>query len=376
MKKLLLIAAVASLATPAFASRARLTALGNAEHLIDTQTVFNNPSHLAWMSDYVTFEGGPSSATNYSGGAEGGFVRSSGDAKYMAYLGRKSEFTTGARAYTGYLGQENPIEIDYAMKGAVNWGVGLNYSSSDKKSSSMKQSAYGVRLGASTDLWEAYAIVGLGSKAEGHGVRDLNLDGDTADAGEAAGSGTYTGTTGFKVGAAYKMENIYAYIKYYQDGYKLDETGLLSDRKHNQSQADIGIVDHNKIDGGQWFYGVAFRIYQSKIEGNTTADAGGLDVKTDTTSLPFLLGVEYDATSWATLRASATQNVLLGSTKADDGTGPRTDETDTIANNTTVAAGVALKFNKWVIDGSWAAGTTGDVNTTNFLTNVALTYSF
>jgi len=343
MKKLLLIAAVASMATPAFASKARLNALGNAQHLIDTQTVFDNPSHMVWMSDYATFEMGQTNLTagataSKSAIAEGGFVRSAGDAKYMAYLGRKSDFTAAVRPAFGFLNQENPIELDYAMKGAVNWGVGLNYSNSDKKSSSQKQSAYGVRLGASTDLWEAFAVIGLGSEATGNTAATI---GGGAPAMAADTGSKYKGTTGFKVGGAYKMENLYSYITYYQDGFKLDSTANAATwdgMKMTQQQADIGIVDHNKIDGGQWFYGVAYRMFEKNREGTALK---ALESKTTTSSLPFLLGLEYDATSWATLRASATQNVILGTTKTET---PTAGDADTIENNTTVAAGVGLKL--------------------------------
>jgi hypothetical protein len=399
MKKLLLIAALAALSNPAFASKARMTALSNADHLVDPQTAFDNPSHLALMGDYVTFEAG-ATTPGYSGvtvgtttweqyrngvdnppGAEGGFVRSAGDAKYGAYLGRRSPFTDAARGAFGFLRQDNPIELQYAMKGALNWGAALNYSSADKKSTSQKESAYGVRFGATTDTWEAFGIVGLGSTAEGAsatavlGNGDANSNGiiDNADFTSVAADTTakYTGTTGFKVGGAYKMENIRVYAKYYQDGFKYEgANATFNGLKVDQSQADIGVVDHNKIDGGQWFYGVAVQMFNSKKA--FTA----LDVKTTATYLPFLVGMEYDATSWLTLRGSATQNVLLGSYKQDDGAGPYSDETDTIQNNTKVAAGLGLKFGKWAVDGSWAAQTTGAVNTTSFMTNLGMTYMF
>ncbi len=400
MKKLLLIAALASLSAPAFASKARVTALGNADHLVDTQTVFDNPAHLTLMSDYVTFEAGTSYSSStlvpgtttwaeYENGlsdspsAEGGFVRSMGDAKYGAYLGRRSPFTDASRRAFGFLRQENPIELQYAMKGAINWGAALNYSSADKKTTQQKESAYGVRFGATTDMWEAFAVVGLGSTADGTtGGRivnsvDANSNGvvDLADTTAiAADTGaTYKGTTGFKVGGAYKMENIRVYGKYYMDGFKFESTtnGAFNDSKVEQNQLDIGVLDHNKIDGGQWFYGAAVQMFNAK-----TSITGG-DIKTTATYLPFIVGVEYDATSWATLRASATQNVLLGTRKVDDGAiSPMTDEANTINNNTKVAAGLGLRFGKWVADGSWAAQTTGQVNTTNFMTNLGMTYMF
>jgi hypothetical protein len=135
---------------------------------------------------------------------------------------------------------------------------------------------------------------------------------------------------------------------------------------------EVGIIDHNKIEGGQWFYGAAYRMAERKAEG--MGGAALLQTKTTASSLPFLIGVEYDATSWATLRASATQNVLLGTTKTE--TASSSGDNDTVVNNTTVSAGLGLKFNKWVIDGSLTAGRTGDVDTNSLLTNVALTYMF
>ncbi len=379
MKKLLVIAALAALASPAFASKARLNSLGNAEHLIDPQTTFNNPSHMLWMSDFVTFETGPTTPTysaatppSKSASSEGGFVRSAGDARYMAYLGRDSDLTGVARQSQGFLTQENPIDLMYAMKGTWNWGVGLSLSNSDKKSTSQKQNAYGLRLGASNDLWEVYATIGLGSTATGStGATNPGFITDT--------TAKYTGTTGFKVGAAYKVENLYSYLKYFQDGYKYESSagaGLnaaVNGASTVVSQLDLGVVDHNKIDGGQWFYGVALQIYQNKMDGAANAAANS---KTDAQYLPFLLGLEYDAATWATLRASVTQNVLIGTTKTAGAAPSPADSVDTISNNTTVAGGLGLHLNKFVIDGSLAASTTGNANTANLLTNVALTYNF
>lgn len=395
MKKLLMIAALASLSSPAFASKARVNALGNADHLVDAQTAFDNPSHLTLLPDYVTFEAGatnaPTTVANWGDvvanaaapTAEGGFTQSSGDAKWGFYMGRKSPFTQYMRKNFGFLGQENPIELQYAMKGPMAWGVAFNYSSADQKSTSQKQSAMGLRLGATTDLWEAFAVIGLGSTADGTAATTAYLadyNGDGLTAGEtfavAADTGAkYKGTTGFKVGGAYKMDSIRVYGKYYMDGFQMDTTAggnaALNGSKQEQSQLDVGVLDITKLDAGSWFYGVAYQMYTAK----TSLTSG--ESKTTASYMPFIAGLEYDAASWMTLRGSVSQNVLLGSIKNDDGAGVNyNDETDTIKNNTKVAAGIGLKFNKWAIDGSWAAATTGTVNTTALMTNLGLTYSF
>jgi len=372
MKKLLVFAAVASIAAPALASKARVNALGNAEHLVDAQTVFDNNAYLAELGDYVTFEMGPTNPTysttalpSNTAGAEGGFVRSMGDAKYMFYMGRKDDFTTANRALLGFKGQENPLEFHYATKGAINMGYSFNYSNGDTKSGTVPQkgNTMGARVGATTDTWEASLGMGLAGGATGN-VAKAGI-GLAADA-----NGKYTGTALMRVTGAYKMDNLYSFVKYQNAGMKYESTvnaASWDGAKIGATQMDLGVVDHTKIEGGEWFYGVSYRSVETKIDG---AALSAINTKTTTTSLPFLLGMEYDLNSWATVRASASQNVLLGSTKTGSG------EADTIENNTTVAAGLGLKFNKWILDGSWSAGSTGDVNTTNFMTNAALTYNF
>ena len=57
MKKVLLVV-VALASTNAFATRARVNALGNSPHLVDTQTVYSNPADMMIMGDYVTMESG------------------------------------------------------------------------------------------------------------------------------------------------------------------------------------------------------------------------------------------------------------------------------------------------------------------------------
>ncbi len=410
MKKLLLIAALASMSNPAFASKARMSALGNGEHLVDAQTAFDNPAHILMMSDYVTFEAGPTnsgSPTPVAGAkwsdvsaygdvypkSEGGFTKSAGDAKYGVYFGRTSSFTQTYRGMLGFLKQENPLELQYANKGAINWGAALNYSSSDKKASSKKQTAMGARFGATTDTWEAYAIIGLGSTAKGAGAGrilngDSNQDGlvTTGEFTDLAADSTaeFKGTTGFKLQGKYKMaDGVSSFAKYQQDGFEYTSGNTLNGMKVASSQIDLGAIDTNKLDAGNWFYGASVQMQSAKISG-----ISGLNDKTITnTYVPFIVGMEFDVNSTFVLRTSATQNVLIGSEKTDDGNGNGAaagavgnfvDEANTVGQNTKVAAGFGIKMNKWIIDGSWAAAssTTGEFNGSSLLTNVGLTYNF
>ncbi len=74
-----------------------------------------------------------------------------------------------------------------------------------------------------------------------------------------------------------------------------------------------------------------------------------------------------------TFRGSVKQTVLLGERKVDVAGG---DTTDKLLNDTTVAVGAGLKWNKIELDGSLAGSTTGNVDANELLANAALTYMF
>jgi hypothetical protein len=89
-----------------------------------------------------------------------------------------------------------------------------------------------------------------------------------------------------------------------------------------------------------------------------------------------VIGVEADATSWLVLRASAKQNILVGDTKPNGGVA------QTTRNNTTVALGTGIRFNKFMLDATLAAGSvpgspgTAAINDTSLMGNASLTYMF
>ncbi|RYZ84806.1 MAG: hypothetical protein EOP04_17280, partial [Proteobacteria bacterium] len=162
IKSILTATAILAMAAPAMASKARMASLQNAAQLIDTQSMFENPGKSYLLGDFATLEMGATStalvganapenittngtssaaATFYGENAEGGFVRSYGDSKVGFYMGRKSYFTSRVRALTGFVGQENPIDLMYGFQAAdLKWGASLSYSKSDKKVTGGQQS--------------------------------------------------------------------------------------------------------------------------------------------------------------------------------------------------------------------------------------------
>lgn len=361
MKNTIMIAAlVLASAVPAMASKARLASLANSAHLNDVQDMFANPAELGLGGDFVTAEFGttprnvfaalPGSASGAT--AEGGFARSMGDAKYGFYLGHQSAWVNDVRNQSntaGYLPAENAVNLMYATKmGDITYGAGLEYSNSDKKSSQEKQSATGLSFGATTSNWEAGATVGL--------INTYKNDASGID---------FKGKNAFSVTGKYNVDSLTYVASYYMNGGKEETAGTTTADK-DRTNMSIGVVNSMKKDGSDFFYGANYVMYTDK---DATPDN-----KTEISSLPVFVGLEADATSWMVLRASVTQNFVLGTNKVT--TAGAGGEADSIANNTTVAAGAGLKWNKLMLDGSIAGQTTGTINSTSLLANASLTYSF
>lgn len=355
MKKMLLIATMTLAATSAFASKARLSSLNSATHLSDTRDVLTNPALSTAHGDWVTFEMGATAttvSTTTTPKAEGGFSRSMGESRYGFYLGNEPAWVTQFRETTATMtGSENPIDLFYASKaGDLAWGAGLYYSNSDKKATSKKQTATGINIGAAQGAWDARLTLGL-----------TNTFKNTATAGSEV---DFKGSSAMELSGNYNMDGMTYSASYATNGAK-KTTGSTDNFDKKSTTYSLGAEYSNKKDGADFFYGVKYNSIERK---DSVADT-----KYTETSLPVYAGIEAEATSWMVMRASVTQNVLLGSTKEATATG---GEADTIANNTAVAAGVGMKWGKLTMDASLAGATSGDVNGSTLLSNAALTYMF
>lgn len=352
-KTTMIIAGLMMVSGTAMASKARMTALGNAKHLTDVQTVFGKPANMHDLSDLVTFEMGDSTL-NGANDAEGGFLRTHGDAKLGFYLGHAAGsqlFMRGlsnAATTADVIMPENTFHVLYGAKsGDMAWGLDFHYSASDKKTTKQKQSSMGITLGAQTDMWDASLQMGLGGGAQ----NDFT----------AGAESKFTPTSGMVLAGSYMMDSMKLWAEYTTVGAKTEEAGAEV-FKREDTTTEIGVVNSMKQDANNFFYGAS---YKMSTENDKLASS-----KTDSTTLPVLIGAEVDAASWLTLRASVTQNVLLGSTKTTGG------ESDTIANNTTTAFGAGMKFNKSAFDFTMATGNTGNFNLDTVGANASYTYNF
>jgi hypothetical protein len=399
MKKALLIAVVALASTSAHASKARETALANSRHLSDIQDVVGTntgvtkPDKAVAYGEWATLEFGPTytgeyvTANNQTAGAEGGFVRMMGNSAIGAYLGApnttsnayRTTFsgmlsgTPGVAATTDVLQQENPLRLFYATKaGDLNWGAELYYSSSKAKSTTTgvshdkKQDAMGVTVSASADMWDAQLGIGLSNNTT-----------DTV----AAGDNKLTGKSTLNLSGGYKIDTMYVYGNYGMTGAKADTAATTSVIDRSDTVAKVGIVDSHKKDGTDFFYGIEYQMATLKEDATTPVTLGSHTSKVEKDTLPLFIGIEAEAASWLVLRGSISQNLgLLGLAQTKTSTDNSTDATTAGADNTTVAAGAGIKFNKFTMDGVIAASSNAKGNLAtdgnNFLTNVSLTYMF
>lgn len=370
MKKLLVLAALSVAATPAMASKARLTSLGNAVHLIDTQTIFVNTADMHYLGDFATIEFG--TAANDAGSAvntpraEGGFVRSSSMGKWGAYLGRQSatvnQFvdTANTQVANALAKEQNALDLFYGTELAgQKWGFGVHYSAAKLESdgatppaavATQEVNTLGISGGVRNDVWDAYARIGLGGETKAEGVAELKQKGL------------------YDVGFGMWFDSVYVAAKYLHTKGTLTAGGNDTDAEKNQYS--VNVLDNVKVDGGNFFYGAGYASNELKFG----------TAKTTTTGIPFIVGMEMDAASWLVLRGSITQNVILGETKTETGAATYTDKQ---RNNTVVAAGAGVKFNKLMLDatisGSGAtSGATpdGTVSGNNLLSQASLTYMF
>lgn len=374
MKQLLVIA-IALVSTNAFASRARVTSLSGSKHVLDTQSIYSNPAKMFLMGDFVNLESGTQATTTSTGeglNAEGLLVRSMGDAKMGLSLGHRSEnassfglrglLASAAPTANSKFEQQNPVELSYGMKaGDMTWAGTLVYSNYNDKVNDVKENSMGVRLGALMGAWDLSLGVGLMNT-----VKDA-----TAAGGPGVGGVDFKGTTGISAYAGYSMESLYAFGEVVLAGAKMEnQTTGAEMAKVDQTQITIGVVESVKKDGNEFFYGASLVSTEAKEKVG--------DDKNSSLTLPVIVGLEAEATSWLTLRGSLTQTVVVNKVKNEFGAS--IGEADPDENNTVAAVGAGLKFNKVAVDGSLQGLTGGtadqEVDGDDLLTTVGLTYMF
>lgn len=369
MKKHLMVAAgLAVLSTSAFATKARLQALGQdtsgSFFLDDTRSVFLNPAKLNTMNNYVVTEWGDAdnaADSEANAHAEGGFFRKSGSMAYGLYFGNESNLNNTDRTTedANFRSADNNIELFFAGDMGLQWGARVQYASSkDEPTGGIKKEndVLGLGLGIVKNNIEAYANLLLKDESKGATVANDAFEADM----------------GLQVGGSYSMNDMTFYVDYDKNGYEHKNAGT-KENEVEKTTMTIGVAKEREISKtAKMFMDLRFTNFKNEDSVAKT------EVKTK--SLPLTVGFETEATSWLTLRASVSQNVVIGETETK-GTGKSTD-----SNTTNVNAGATLTFGKLMVDG--VIGTTdasrtgtidsekGSLATDNLMTRVAVHYWF
>ncbi|MGZ3787658.1 MAG: hypothetical protein ACXVLQ_04005 [Bacteriovorax sp.] len=378
MNKMMMIgSALLVLSSSAFATEARLLALGMNEtdnegmyYIQDGRNIFLNSANVNNYADQLVTEYGSNgldvtatvpgngSATvdqNHRPKAQGGVFKKYGGLVYGLYYGNESNTSSLLRiAATQQTGLATPIptadnQIDLFVGGdaGLKWGANVTYAHNKNEVVPSKETAIATRLGVMGSNWDAHLNLSLKS------------DSETAFTG---GTQEFDGKIGFQAGGSYAIDKnrIFGYVKHY--GWDQKATGV-STIEGDFSSYYIGWGrDFDVNNGDKIFTALTAKKTDINLKYATKAEVRHLII-------PLNIGYEAKATEWLTIRGSVVQNIYG---KKDNKRVTGTFGTDrdlntvasnlisaiygangktTIANSTEVNAGATLTFGQLTVDG-------------------------
>jgi hypothetical protein len=396
MKKHLILAlALTLLSTAAFASKARLLALGenkdDASYFInDNRRVLTNAAFINMYSDLMLFEYGDSAGaaavgadTDAAPKAEGGFYKKAGNLNYGLFVGSENDTVVLFHTVAGMTNSNPNAKIDNVIQfivggdAGIKWGAAALYSKNEKKTDGTDkfESDYmAVRLGVDNGNWDAFANLGLKNDA---------------DEPLKAAPTKFEGKLSVHAGAGLDAGPGRAFISAKKGSWDQTLSGAKTEGTFNYLTAGYGI-QQDMGDKGTLFTKLAYE--KTSVELKFAASKSEFDHMI----VPLTVGYEKAATEWLTLRGAVSHNLLSKAESKNltniNATGRATavakyslvdNAEQTIPNSTNVTAGATLNFGKLSVDGlvgalnaSDAAGETGTLKLDNLFTRAAVNYSF
>lgn len=405
-KHLVLGAALAVFATPAFATKARLIALGEdlggSLYINDNRNIFLNSAHANNYKDTAIFElGGDGAAgtkqdTNLAPQAEGGVLYGWNNMVAGAYFGGESASVNEARSYLvtnrRVIHQDNQLDLFLAGESSVKWGANLTYSQNkddtDGTFNDVESQTLSARLGVVAGKIEGFLNVSLINSFE------ADLDAGAGDKEE------FKGKLGYELGGTYRIDNqasVFAFWRHaaWEQESSVSQVAATAGAPAYTGEADaqtdrfiVGYGRETKLnDKATLFYKASYVLNKRELD---TKDDGKATI--DDYAVPVVIGLEHDSASWLTLRGSITQSIFNEQDNEYDEdllplvntnvVAANPDKKRTRRNTTTVAAGATLKFGDFAVDGLVArdaggtGATNGVVNSSNLMTRLAMTYKF
>ena len=402
MKNLLLILSLVMIASPAFASRARLESLGenaNGSYYInDSRDIFLDPAAINSYKKKVFVELGDSNDTadTVNAGAskvQGGFTNTFGDFVYGLYVGRESSRVQNAIANANVALAANSfgtlIAPDHAFDfffggeaGSVKYGADVFYSSAfvqvpanallDIKSAH----ALGIKLGADINALKVFTTLGLSSEYKNDSQR-------------AAGLVDAKGNLSLDLGATYGMEDMTYLAKFttFSTDTSLGTTSPTVQTNKTTAFAVGAGWKHEASKSVTMYSRIQLDIQKDTIDTVVAAAPSVNGLTENWYNLPLTLGAEAQATSWLTVRGSISHSLV--------GQHQNGASKDSLNNITTAAMGLGFNFGDLTIDAlvgqqGAVAGANGASETSqsmvqsgtqqgfgsNMLTRLAMTYNF
>ncbi len=405
MKTFLITLAMLSFTGSAFASKARLLALGDDKDgsffIDDFRNIFLNSAYIHNHKDMVFLELGDNGTSNANIDADadqkamGGFIKSAGNFVYGLYLGNESDTDNLLRATawtsTGASADLNPVDnvTDFFFGGEagdIKWGANLLYSKSEDEAAKREDERYAVRLGMLMGDVEAFANISVGNEASNNLTSGSEVK--------------FDGSSGYHVGGSYKVGDFTPYVSY-KDG-TWDNINGTTKTEGSFTEIKVGVGHVKEVSSSSRIY-TRVNYFSEEVELKYAANAATAKL----TNIPLVIGFESNATSWLTLRGSVSTNLMgkretknlsaanlpnlttrsLITTRYNGTANDLTDRDETIQNATVVSAGATLNFGKLSVDGLiGTSGAGGDASVANskvgvlaldrLMTRVAMTYSF
>ncbi|MBT7610218.1 MAG: hypothetical protein HN576_10705 [Bacteriovoracaceae bacterium] len=412
MKKIIIAASLLGLSGGAYATSARLEALGSSVtdnyFINDNRSIFLNAAYVNDYADSMNMEWGTAGTlvagtantrltVSAAPKAQAGFLRKSGKYVYGVNLGNESNtgvlLRMAAEGTAGELLQaDNVVDVFIGSDtGSMKWGWNLLYTNSKLENSGTptndkEEKNMATRLGMIMGDTEAFANVSLGGESKTKATNPTEFD----------------GSLGLHLGGAYNMGANKLVASYKSLKWDQKSNAFTSNLAVAGKYSEIVVGYGNTKDlgnGATLFTNARYQI--TKVDVATTNAASMTH-----TVLPLAVGFEAKANDWLTWRGSVSHN-LTGSVKQKNimgGGGSQNvtaqfagalaaafntdttvvtadvEKTATIANNTAVAAGASLMFGKLTVDGMVGSTVTGTkvgvLTLSNLLTRVAMTYWF
>ena len=365
MKKQLIVAlGLAVIAAPAFATRARLLALGEdangSFYINDNRNMFLNAAEINNNKDFVTYELSQ----------QAGVVKSINNMVYGIQMNNGSSFDSiqgldaGADTLTGL----TPNSIDLFVGGdmGVKWGANLTYVNGSDDAAVVGNDGAATPVDITADSETKVMDLNVGVQAgDIKGFVKYGINGEstykeitTLAAGPVA-KATVERDQDLTVGGSYQL----IFGQYNMNEYTAKVDGVKTTTE--DSSFTVGAGRQDKLNDKATFFTKASYV-------NFNSEFKDTAKETDKNwSVPVVVGIEVDAASWVTFRASASQDILSGNENKTT-TKIKSTNNNSLATN----AGATLKFGEFSIDGLISAQDSGNLTTDTLLTTASMTYKF